>query len=162
MSAHPATIPPRFHVGDRVYRIQRGEDRISLAQWQESCPGVCEMYVVTRVTAKQVWAESVFAFLDQEERPFVLSREKLERNGYAFGRDWTLFFVSMPEKYRRLTLGFLREQGPRQFFDLPESYTQEDLKSAYRLKALQAHPDRPGGSHEAFLQVQAAYEALRQ
>jgi hypothetical protein len=33
------------------------------------------------------------------------------------------------------------------------------LEGAYRTARGEAHPDRPGGSHEQFLAVQAAYEA---
>src|SRR3972149_5821850 len=37
--------------------------------------------------------------------------------------------------------------------------TQEEIKKAYRKKALQTHPDK-GGSKEAFQQVGNAYETL--
>lgn len=133
-----------------------------MERWQESCPALCEMYAVEKVTAKQVWARSVFAgFIESEGKAFVLNRAKLERCGYAFGRDYTLFFVKMPERYEKLTLGFLRKTGPRQILRLPEDYTQEELKATYRKMALQTHPDL-GGSHEEFLRIHSAYEALRQ
>ena len=38
--------------------------------------------------------------------------------------------------------------------------TDEDIKSAWRVKAYQGHTDR-GGSKEAFLNARAAYETLR-
>lgn len=161
MSTTPATIPPRFKVGDRIYRVWRGQERLDLSAWQDSCPESCEMYVVARVTAKQVWAQSVFSGIcPGEDRDFVLSREKLERCGYAFGRDYTLFFVSMPERYRKLTLGFIRQTGPRQVLGLDERFSAEELKRAYRERVLKTHPDR-GGTSEAFREVQAAYEALQ-
>jgi DnaJ domain len=37
--------------------------------------------------------------------------------------------------------------------------TVEMLKAAYRRRALSTHPDRSGGSHEAFLAAAEAYEA---
>jgi hypothetical protein len=39
-------------------------------------------------------------------------------------------------------------------------YTVADIKSAFRRKALDAHPDRPGGSTEAFLRVSEARDLL--
>ena len=34
------------------------------------------------------------------------------------------------------------------------------LKAAFRLKALRSHPDKPGGSDEAFRRVMQAYDVL--
>lgn len=34
----------------------------------------------------------------------------------------------------------------------------EELRRAFRRRAFEAHPDRPGGSHEAFLRLQASLE----
>lgn len=39
--------------------------------------------------------------------------------------------------------------------------TEEQVKSAYRAKANQCHPDK-GGNQSEFIQVQAAYEAIKQ
>ena len=41
-----------------------------------------------------------------------------------------------------------------------EDPSEGELKKAYRKAAAQAHPDKEGGSHEAFLLVQKAYEVL--
>lgn len=38
--------------------------------------------------------------------------------------------------------------------------TQADLGKAYRLKSVKVHPDKPGGSDEAFRPVHDAYETL--
>ena len=35
-----------------------------------------------------------------------------------------------------------------------------DIRAAYQSKARETHPDRPGGSVEAFQRVQAAWQAL--
>lgn len=43
---------------------------------------------------------------------------------------------------------------------LPEEVTPEQIKLAYRRKAQETHPDKPGGSDEAFQKVQKAYECL--
>lgn len=36
--------------------------------------------------------------------------------------------------------------------------TVQELKRAFRRQALKSHPDRPGGSHEAFLRTTALFE----
>jgi curved DNA-binding protein CbpA len=38
-------------------------------------------------------------------------------------------------------------------------YSLKEVHEAYRRRAREAHPDRPGGSHEAMALVNAAYEA---
>ena len=38
--------------------------------------------------------------------------------------------------------------------------TAEEVRRAYKKAALQAHPDKPGGSTERFKQVARAYENL--
>lgn len=53
---------------------------------------------------------------------------------------------SEPEGVRDLVLGV----------DVPR--TMAELRWAFRRMALQTHPDRPGGSHEAFLRTQALFE----
>ena len=41
-----------------------------------------------------------------------------------------------------------------------EDPTDDELKAAYRRAAMQAHPDRHGGSSEAFARVTSAYSFL--
>lgn len=36
--------------------------------------------------------------------------------------------------------------------------TADELRRAFRRRALETHPDRPTGSHEAFLRTRAAYD----
>eukprot|EP00931_Biecheleriopsis_adriatica_P045293 TRINITY_DN25960_c0_g1_i2.p1 TRINITY_DN25960_c0_g1~~TRINITY_DN25960_c0_g1_i2.p1 ORF type:complete len:502 (+),score=114.10 TRINITY_DN25960_c0_g1_i2:142-1647(+) len=50
-------------------------------------------------------------------------------------------------------LGFALDEGGK----LP---SQDAVRSAYRKLALQAHPDKPGGSKTAFQELQNAYEAV--
>lgn len=147
----------RFEIGEHVYRIYGGNRDLSLTDWQAWCPEFCETHFVQRVTAQRVYVEALFIF---GERPYILSRKDLERRGYTFGRDYTLFFVSMPEAYRKLTIGYARSEPARVVLELPETFTQEELTKAYRRKAMATHPDR-GGSAEEFRAVQAAYEQLK-
>ena len=41
------------------------------------------------------------------------------------------------------------------------NYTLSEVKRAYKKMALEKHPDKAGGSHNAFLKLRAAYKALR-
>lgn len=43
--------------------------------------------------------------------------------------------------------------------DLQDNFTLADLKTAYRKKSMQTHPDK-GGSNEAFMEVKKAYDYL--
>ncbi|NRQ43894.1 DnaJ domain-containing protein [Rheinheimera sp. YQF-2] len=44
--------------------------------------------------------------------------------------------------------------------DLPAAFTPQQLKKAYRTKALQLHPDR-GGEQQQFILLQQAYQQLQ-
>lgn len=44
---------------------------------------------------------------------------------------------------------------------VPKSADEEEIKRAFKTKAIETHPDKPGGSAELFRQVQRAYEVLR-
>ena len=67
----------------------------------------------------------------------------------------------MPEEYRKQILGYLAREELRAVLGVPENYTQEQLKEAYRTAAKRTRPDL-GGDYEEFLRIQAAYEALTQ
>lgn len=43
---------------------------------------------------------------------------------------------------------------------LKRSASNEDIKQAFRTRALETHPDKPGGSSEEFQKVREAYENL--
>jgi DnaJ domain len=45
---------------------------------------------------------------------------------------------------------------------VPKDCTREDVKAAYRRLASQFHPDKPGGSHEAMTELNAAQEKALQ
>jgi curved DNA-binding protein CbpA len=52
-------------------------------------------------------------------------------------------------------------RDPYRVLGVPRDVSSEQLHDAYRRLVKQTHPDRPGGSAEAFKEVQAAYEELR-
>src|SRR3954447_15081435 len=52
-------------------------------------------------------------------------------------------------------------RDPYRVLGVPRDVSSEQLHDAYRRLVKQTHPDRPGGSAEAFKEVQEAYEELR-
>lgn len=50
--------------------------------------------------------------------------------------------------------------NPFEVLGVSPNATQEEILAAYRTKAAQTHPDKPGGTNEAFIKIQAAYEAI--
>lgn len=53
------------------------------------------------------------------------------------------------------------EGSPYAVLGLGPSATAEQVRAAYRAKAKQVHPDRPGGDAESFVAVRRAYDVLR-
>lgn len=53
------------------------------------------------------------------------------------------------------------ESSPYAVLGLSPSATADQVRAAYRAKAKQVHPDRPGGSAAGFVAVRQAYEVLR-
>lgn len=64
---------------------------------------------------------------------------------------------SLEEELRALTLGPRRPRWAAEL-DVDPSCGVDGLRRAFRRRALETHPDRPGGSHEAFLRCQRALE----
>ncbi len=90
---------------------------------------------------------------------FRLDRQMLEREGFAFippgspiEQDEDPAFFASPQEERAL-------EAPEclQALGLPWPCTADEVRTAYRRLARRAHPDG-GGSHDAFLALQAAYE----
>lgn len=49
---------------------------------------------------------------------------------------------------------------PYMVLDIPHNFTWEQLKAAYKHRALYVHPDKPGGSHELFNLVTECFKKL--
>jgi hypothetical protein len=136
----------QFQIGKEVYRRWQYPGREDY--WYEA-------HRVEKVTKKQVhvWVRGTGTV--------VLSRTALEYHGNAIARaHGMVFYVDMPEDYRKKTIGYLMEKGPREVLGLPEFFTKDQLSAAYHQKSLETHPDR-GGSAEAFQAVQEAYDHLK-
>lgn len=83
-------------------------------------------------------------------------RTELRYGGLEIVRQTFRSFVALPApRGWREVLGFSA--------DKPDTITKERIEGAYRLAAQAAHPDRPGGSHEAMAALNRARdEALRE
>jgi len=95
---------------------------------------------------------------DDHEPAIALDRLKLERDGsvYSSGHRLSDFYVSREQaegEPDHLIVDAFERLGLRP----PASL--EDIKTAYRRKALEAHPDRGGDSSE-FQRIEAAYRQL--
>lgn len=94
-----------------------------------------------------------------------LNREVLERDGRVYHskpHEW--FYKVKPavdsERYSPLDdiIARIRGNSPvLAILGLQPGATQPEIKRAYKRLAAKAHPDG-GGSHEAFIRLQAAYE----
>jgi len=100
------------------------------------------------------------SFLDDDRPTYRLDRVALEQNGYAFipatasltNHEEPLFFIS---RRSAAYVGLL----PKCFevLQLKWPCTVAEVQEAYRRLVKAVHPDG-GGSHDKFLELQAAYE----
>ena len=127
---------------------------------------------VARRTAKYVYVEQqtyspddlTGSWLDGERPTYRLDRQALEQEGYAFipataylaDNEEPLFF-----NYERVKRPGGLLPNCLEVLELSWPCTVKDVKDAYRRIVRSTHPDG-GGSHDKFLELQAAYEqALR-
>jgi hypothetical protein len=52
-------------------------------------------------------------------------------------------------------------KNPFKVLGVKQGSSKEEIKKAYRVMARKHHPDAPGGSHEKFQEIQAAYEEVK-
>jgi hypothetical protein len=129
-------------------------------------------YRVARRTTNYVYVEQqpyspgdlTGSWLDDERPTYRLDRQALEQNGYAFlpttanltDQEEPLFF-----SYERRKLDGDQSPVCLKVLNLSWPCTVTEVQEAYRRLVKSAHPDG-GGSHDKFLELQAAYEqALR-
>ncbi len=100
-------------------------------------------------TIQELWE----AF-NTSENPYLYDRDRRYANSdrkYPFESSES----SETKKDRQL-------QFYLQLLNLRWPFTRKELTKAYRRKARQTHPDVPGGSKQAFLQVREAYDKLQE
>ncbi len=101
-------------------------------------------------TEDEQWGEA--------ERAIALDRAALERDGsvYSSGHRLSDFYAT-----REAAMGDAPRSGPSPFrvLGLQAPCTLEEIRGAFRRKALEAHPDR-GGNPADFRAIEAAYRQL--
>lgn len=134
----------------------------------ESAGPLIAAHLVTRKTARRIYVTRRSCGPDQigtddecwgpDEPTIALDRVKLERDGsvYSVSHRHSDFFAT-----RDSAMGDLPGGGPSAFAELKlrAPCTVDDIKSAYRRRALEVHPDR-GGTPTDFQAVEAAYRRL--
>ncbi|KUM52328.1 DNA-J related domain-containing protein [Rheinheimera sp. EpRS3] len=83
---------------------------------------------------------------------YAMTEQLLDQHLDAFWQQWQQPVVSVNTMAHNEALALL---------GLPASFTPQQLKKAYRTKALQLHPDR-GGEQQQFILLQQAYQQLQQ
>jgi DnaJ domain len=156
--ARPAPRPTRARAREYLFTRRLGDqEEFFLAA-----------HLIVRKTAKRVYVTKRSCGPDQigtddeqwdENEPAIaLDRLKLDRDGSVYSSSHRLsdFFAS-----RELAGADSEQRGDDAFRQLgirpPASL--EDIKAAYRRKALEAHPDR-GGTPADFQVIEAAYRQL--
>lgn len=54
----------------------------------------------------------------------------------------------------------MMSRSPYIVLGISPSAGPEEIRAAYRRRAASVHPDKSGGSHEAFIETQAAFRSL--
>lgn len=107
--------------------------------------------------------EMAAGWFETEQPTFRLDRQALEREGYAFiPADADIADTEEPIFYRwprQKRMGWYDILVPNCLLvlGLTSPCTAAEVKEAYRRLVKQVHPDA-GGTHDAFLELQEAYE----
>ncbi|CCW61219.1 unnamed protein product [Phytomonas sp. EM1] len=56
---------------------------------------------------------------------------------------------------------YASSKNPYTVLGIKQGASKEEVKKAYRVMARKHHPDAPGGSHEKFQEIQAAYDQVK-
>jgi hypothetical protein len=153
--ARPGRVQPREYLYTRHHVDQ--DDAPLIAAHRVVKKTARRVYVTRRsIGPDQIGTED--ETWEPDERAIALDRAKLEHDGsvYSGSHPQSDFYAS-----REAALGESSDLG-RVAFDLLEirsPCTVEDIKTAYRRRALEVHPDR-GGSPGDFQAVEAAYRRL--
>lgn len=92
----------------------------------------------------------------QKERQERYEQEKQDKKANDFFKRFFGFFGGYDEEEKPLAPDY-----PYSVFGLKRSASDDDMKRAYRKSVLKSHPDKPGGSNEAFRKIQEAWDYFR-
>lgn len=103
-----------------------------------------------------------------EYDPYLTDAERCEYSGIWYRgecscrghrRDRQYYSNNMNNDIREVFHYFVRSES-YDILQIEPPITQEDLKKAYRKMSLKTHPDKTGGTNEAFIKVKNAYDDL--
>ncbi len=155
----PSDRPPPARPREYLFTRQHGDD--------DEAPFVAA-HLILKKTPRKVYVTQRSCGPDQlgtederwgeNERAIALDRAALERDGsvYSSGHRLSDFYVT-----REAAEGDAARSGPSPFrvLGIQAPCTLEEIRGAFRRKALEAHPDR-GGSPADFHAIEAAYRQL--
>ncbi len=95
---------------------------------------------------------SIFLFLD---RVRIAEKSGISYQGLSSTKDLVKSTAANAKSEEQETL-----EDAYDVLGVEESYTTEQVKSSYKLKANFFHPDKPGANADKFKRIQRAYEAI--
>ncbi|GAA6617558.1 J domain-containing protein [Scytonema sp. NUACC26] len=102
-----------------------------------------------------VWHQisSTFAPFSESELQYIATT-------LEYKPGWVRYQLKSQQQTQQVYQPLSQLQESLNVLELDFPFTLEELKRAYRTKALKVHPDR-GGSHESFVALNKAYKSLR-
>jgi hypothetical protein len=166
----PERVPAIYalHVHHRQV-VKRRANKVSMTQeasmpeflyqdWNYPWPSAA--YRIVKKTQRWVYVEDHSYSWEEngqkytEVKTFVLDRQKLEKDGYAYRRgDWNAFYTTPYEERQK--------KAPRpphlELLGVDAGCDEKTLNAAHRTLAMKMHPDH-GGDPQEFKRMQVAYE----
>ena len=96
-------------------------------------------------------------FYSQEEKDEVEFNLKMEKQRDFFKQEQLKRRLEYQAKLKEIEM---RKIDALELFQLNANYTMEELKYAYKIKAMHTHPDRPNGDKTKFQTVTKCYMSL--
>ena len=117
------------------------------------------------VNSDKGFSEAAAEVLDIEGSPLkklLVSLETMGALGLGNRKGWKNIYEAMRQdikNYKPMTPSEYSKAVETLGLDPKKEYTAEEIKTAYKNKSKESHPDR-GGSNEAFIEVKEAYDKL--
>lgn len=162
-------IRQQDRIDELVCRLAQAQQQV-LDAYQEGKRGQGGLaYWQTQAYKDAAGLGEVAVYFTLGERPMVMASDKFDFAA-ANIRSLSLAIEAMRQLERhgggmmmeRAFNGFVALPAPASPWDLlgqNPSTSEAEIEAAYRRKAMAAHPDRPGGSHEAMMRLNEAQAA---